>query len=775
MSKTLTIFCLLALIFPNLYAQNATVKGVAADASTGEPLIAATVIAGTTGTVTDFNGSYTLSLPPGQYTLTFHYVGYEALNRDVDLESGQSFELNVALKQEAAVLETATVTSGKHSKPLSEVTVSMEVLRPGLIQSTGKLTLDAAIEKLPGVTVIDGQANIRAGSGYSQGAGSRVLLLVDDMPILTADAGFPNWDDVPIENISQVEVVKGAASALFGSSALNGIINVRTAYPKSQPETEAAVYYTHFFDPADKRLKWWDRSPYTMGAQLAHRRKIGKLDLVLGSYYLKEESVNKDAFREFGRFNFSTRYRVTDRLTIGLNGNLNAGKTASFFYWVSDTMAYVGVPSTFSNRERFRYNIDPYLNYYDKGGNRHRLQGRFFNVDNNNDNNQGNSSDMYYAEYQFQRQMPDIGLVVSAGAVYQGTYIKAELYGDTTFKSRNYAAYLQLDKKFFDRLNVSAGFRYEDNLLKNPGFIYKIGNKDREVLPSNEQESKPVVRFGLNYRAAEATFLRASWGQGYRFPTVAEKFIVTNVGFFNVLPNPTLQSETGWSAEIGIKQGFQISSFKGYLDLAAFTFRYYNMMEFNLVTQRDPVDGTLSSDFRSINIGDTESVGFEVTAAGQGDLFGLPFTLLTGYTFVDPRFLEFDTTQVAAGETPTIAQINAQNSSSDDNILKYRSRHLFKFDLETKYKGAFLGVEVFHNSNIEAIDSPFLLIIGGLKRFREKHDQGYTLINLRTGYSFSEHMKVSLLLNNLANIEYSSRPGLLDPPRNLTARMDFKF
>ncbi|MCB0570053.1 MAG: TonB-dependent receptor [Phaeodactylibacter sp.] len=774
MRKTLTILCFLALSLTKLTAQKAILSGILTDAGTGDPLIAATVVAGTSGTITDVDGSYTLTLTPGQHTIIFRYVGYESVTNEVGLEDGQTLELNGALKQQAAILETATVTSGKHSKPLSEVTVSLEVLRPNLIQSTGKLSLDAAIEKLPGVTVIDGQANIRAGSGYSQGAGSRVLLLVDDIPILTADAGYPNWDDVPIENISQVEVVKGAASALFGSSALNGIINVRTAYPKAKPETEGAVYYTHVFDPADKRNKWWDSAPYTVGAQLAHRRKIGKLDLVLGSYYVKEESFNKDAYKEYGRFNFSTRYRVSDRLTLGLNGNFNTGKSGAFFYWVSDTMAYVGVPSTFSNRERVRFNIDPYVNYYDRSGNRHRLQGRFYNVDNNNDNNQGNTSDMYYAEYQFQRQMQDIGLVVSAGAVYQGTNIEAELYGDTTFTSRNYAAYLQLDKKLFDRLNLSAGFRYEDNLLKNPGFIYMIGNKERVVPASNERESKPVVRFGLNYRLAEATFLRASWGQGYRFPTVAEKFIVTNVGFFNVLPSPGLRSETGWSAEIGIKQGFQISSFKGYLDLAAFTFRYFDMMEFNLVTLRDSIDNTLSSDFRSINIGDTKAAGFEVTAAGQGDILGLPFTLLAGYTFVDPRFLEFDTTSAPIGDA-TIAQVNAQNSSSDENILKYRSRHLFKLDLETTYKGAFLGLEVFHNSNIEAIDSPFLLIINGLRRFREAHDKGFTVFNLRTGYAFSDHLKLSLLLNNVANAEYSSRPGLLDAPRNLTARVDFKF
>jgi iron complex outermembrane receptor protein len=768
MSKIFSFLIIFSSIVVGSSAQNALLSGRATDADTGEPLIAATVKAGATGTVTNYDGGFQLNLAPGTYEVVLSYVGYQDASTSITLQAGEERILNFAVKEEATVLETATVTSGKYQKPLSEVTVSLEVLKPSLIQNTSKATIDQAIEKIPGVTIIDGQANIRGGSGYSQGAGSRVLLLVDDIPILQADAGFPNWDDVPVENIAQVEIVKGAASALYGSSALNGIINVRTAYPKAKPETEGAVFYTHYFEPEDKRLVWWDTagvSPRTLVAQLAHRRKIGKLDLVVGGYYLNEESYNQDTYKKFGRFNFSTRYRVTDRLSIGLSGNFNQGKTGSFFYWTSDTSAYIGVPSTINERERLRYNIDPTLTYYDKANNRHRILSRFYNVDNDNDNNQSNSSDLYYAEYQFQRQMSDIDLILTAGLVASGTSIDAELYGDTTFTSRNFAGYLQLDKKFFNRLNLSAGFRYENNLLKNPGFTYETGNDIETVEPSDEEESKPVFRFGANYRLAKATFLRASWGQGYRFPTVAEKYIVTNAGFFDVLPNPTLNSETGWSAEFGIKQGFAIASFKGFLDASVFTSRYFDMMEFNLV----------SGGFRSVNIGDAKISGFELTAAGQGDIGDVSLSLLTGYTFVDPRFVEFDTTRIPAGQEGTQGQINAVNSSSDENLLKYRSQHLFKLDLQADYKGAFVGTEVFYNSQLEAIDAAFLLIIRGLQDFREEHDNGFTVFNLRAGYRFSEHLKLSLLMNNLLNEEFAARPGLLNAPRNLTARLDFSF
>jgi len=763
-SLDMTKYYLLLILLPCLSilnAQEARLSGYITDAQTGEPLIAATLNLEGQGSVTNYDGFYELKAEAGQYLLKASYVGYQTYESTVTLKAGETTELDIVLTARATILETATVTSGKFEKPLSEVTVSLEVLQASLIENTGKVTIDEALEKLPGVTIIDGQANIRGGSGYSQGAGSRVLLLVDDMPILSADAGFPNWDDVPVENIAQVEVIKGAASALYGSSALNGIINVRTAYAKSTPETKGSVFYTHHFSPEDERLKWWDTAPRTIGASFAHRRKMGKLDLVLGGYYLNEESYNQGAFRRTGRFNLGTRYRATDRLTIGLNANINAGETASFFYWASDTSAYEPAPNTLGGRQRLRYNIDPTITYYDGANNRHRILSRFYNINNENDLNQSNFSDMFYAEYQFQRRMSAVDMVFTAGLVGSGTDIEAELYGDTTFTSRNLAAYAQLDKKLFGKLNASVGFRYERNVLRNPGFAYDGGI----VEPSDEEEAKPVARLGLNYQAGKATFIRGSWGQGYRYPTVAEKYIVTDAGALRIVPNPTLQSETGWTAELGVKQGFRISNFEGFFDFAVFRSRYFDMMEFNIV----------GFSFQAINIGDTQIDGFEVTAAGRGEILGLPVSLLAGYTYVDPRFEAFDTTRAPVGQERTQGQINANNSSSDANILKYRSQHLFKLDLQVDYKKASMGIETFYNSQIEAIDAAFLLFIKGLQPFRERNNNGFTVVNLRGSYKLTESLKLSLLLNNLMNEAYSPRPGILEAPRNLTMRLDFDF
>ncbi len=782
MKNRLTLLLLTGLLYSVIVnAQSGILKGKVIEQDSQEPLVAANIILNdTTGTYSDANGLYSMELSPGRYLLQVTYIGYQSHEQEIVLTAGQTLTVNIALASESAVLKTATVTTGKFRKPLGEVTVSLEVLKADLVQSTNKVTIDGALEKIPGVRVIDGQANIRGGSGYSQGAGSRVLLLVDDMPILQADAGFPNWGDIPVEILEQIEVVKGAASALYGSAAMNGIINVRTAVPRSEPKTKASVFSTAYLPPRVKSLQWWDSAPYTAGASFSHAQKIKRFDMVVGGYFLKDESYNKDSYNRFGRVVANTKYRITDRLAVGLNFNVNHGARSSFFYWLSDTLAYQGfiarnpqgeiTNTTYSLNKNTRFNIDPYVTFFDKSGNKHRLLSRFYSVDNNITEGRSNQSLQIYGEYQFQRNFKGLDMVLTAGLVAIRSNVTAELYGDTTFYSRNLAGYAQLDKKFFDRLNVSAGFRYEANVLENPGFTYPFGT----VQPSSERESRPVFRLGLNYQLFETTYLRGSLGQAYRYPTIAEKFIFTQVGGFTIAPNPTLQSESGWSAELGIKQGFKISSFEGFLDIAAFINKYEDMMEFNLVPFVDD-NGFRRTVFRSVNIGGTRIQGYEVTIAGRGNFFGLPTNILTGYTYIDPKFDEFDPNFEGTPDPNNQGQINANNSSSDDNILKYRSRHMFKLDIETQIKKFSVGLESFYASDMIAIDAIFNLIVPGLQGFREANNKGYNIYNFRAAYRFSRKFKLSVLFNNAFNIQYSVRPGIMDAPRSIGARFDMNL
>ncbi len=790
--SALLLFNVFSFVFI-LPAQQGLLSGTLTDSNSGEPLISATVKVGSTGAITDFNGIYSISLEAGEYEVEISYVGYESVRKQVSIVDGGNVVLNVALSETANLLKTATVTSGKFEKALGEVTVSLDVLKPNLIENTNKTDVAAVLDKVPGVNMVGGQANIRGGSGFSYGAGSRVLLLVDDMPILQADAGFPQWNDVPIENIEQIEVVKGAASALYGSSALNGIINVRTAYAKSDPVTKISPFYTYFMKPADKYKAWWEETgeqPYTTGLGVSHKRKIGKLDLVTGGYGLKSKSVQDSSGSERGRFNINLRYRLTDRLSLGVNTNFNKSKGSSFFFWADPDSSIYRPGVAISNSSNTRYNIDPFISYFDNAGNRHKFQGRFFNVKNNTgtrEADQSNRSEVYYGEYQFQKRFERWNLVSTTGLVYQKSLVSAPLYGDTTLTSKNLAAFIQLDKKVWDKLNLSLGFRYERNTIEAPeemvyettinGFVYR-----QEVFTPNGkvEDSKPVFRIGANYQAGQATFIRASWGQGYRFPTIAEKYIFTLFGGVPINPNPDLEPETGWSAELGIKQGFKVSEFQGFLDVAAFWSEYQNMMEFNFLG----FNFLDIAGFQSQNVGNTRIKGLEFTIGGQGNIRGFQTTVMAGYTFLDPKFKSFD---INAEDQESEAYLNAANSSicndPDDpnnenceNILKYRYKHTAKVDIESRKNNFSLGLAFLYNSHMLNIDQVFeTVIVPGLQDYRKLNNNGELIVNARLAYYLNDPLKFSLIAGNILNSETSSRPGQLRSTRHFTLRADFTF
>jgi len=737
------------------FAQTATITGTITDAKTGEPLIGATVyLENQTGASTSLDGSYAFETEPGVFNITISYVGYVTLTSIIAVSAGDTTMLNYALAVDEGILNTVVVTGSKFEKKLGEETVSIDVVKSSLIENANDVKLDQTLQRMPGVCVIDGQANIRGGSGYSYGAGSRVLLLMDDLPMLTGDAAFTSWDFIPIENIQQVEIIKGASSALYGSSALNGIINVRSAYPTSTPETKFSFFNGVYFSPKDTAQKWWDDDfPFAGGASFAHRQKFGKFDLVTGAYIMNVDSYLKDIYNRKARANINTRYRINNNLAVGLNVNTQLSRSATFFFWNDiDTGLLIPYPNTIAVNRGYKITVDPYLNYYDKHGNRHKILTRYYGNHNATvTTDQSNFNDLFYGEYQYQKHLDKFNTVFTGGVLASYTTVSAEIYGDSLFHSSNEAAYLQFDKKFFDKLNVSAGVRYEFNQIENL------------------EESRPVFRLGANYQLAEYTFLRASWGQGYRFPTIAEKYISTKVSLLSVLPNPDLKSENGWSAEIGLKQGFKISEWRGYADLSGFVNEYNDMMEFTFGEY--PEAGFFPYGFKSLNIGNTRIIGGEISIFGEGKFGTVPTTLIAGYTYIDPKFQEFDSLQDAS-------------SSADYNVLKYRFQHTAKIDVESTVKKFRIGLTFNYYSFMEAVDAAFvdplipntaIYIIPGLQEYRDAHNDGDYVLDLRLAYLFDEKNEVSLICNNVLNREYMMRPAILESTRNITVKYAVKL
>ncbi|MDP5075485.1 MAG: TonB-dependent receptor, partial [Flavobacteriales bacterium] len=421
------------------------------------------------------------------------------------------------------------------------------------------------------------------------------------------------------------------------------------------------------------------------------------------------------------------------------------------------------------------YTVDPSIQYTSKKGAVHSLKTRWQSLDNNNDNNQGNFSDVFYTEYQVQKnwELSKIkNLTTTAGVVNTETEARGELFvgGNTNGRNeaRNTAAYFQIDKKVGERLNLSGGVRYEQFVL------------------NTEKNGKPVFRAGANYKFGQASYLRASYGQGYRFPSIAEKFIVTGLGAIQVFANPDLKPETSYNAEIGIKQGFKIGEFKGFIDLAVFQQEFRNFIEFTFgqwtpVPVSDLTALTSAIGFKSLNTGGAKVQGAELSVLGTGTIRKIRFDVLAGYTYTKPVSTTPDYVYAQTIQTPgtivigEFAQASYQTTGENisNNILKYRMQHLIRIDVGAT-KGNFnSGISFRANSHMQNIDKAFSQLENyfptefnpGINSWRANKTKGDYVFDARVGYTFSEKHRIAFIVNNILNREYAIRPLAIEEPR----------
>lgn len=760
------------------FSQFTGVSGTVSDSQTKTTLVGVNVILNDSIVVaTDASGNYSKSLQPGLYNIRFQYVGYITYHKEIRITANQNFVLNVKLRPEVRMLDAMVISAQRFEQKLSEVTVSMQIIKPHIIENNNISSLEQALQRVPGVFITDDQASIRGGSGYSYGAGSRVLLMLDGMPLLTGASGEARWDFAPLENIHQVEVLKGASSAIYGSSALNGVINIRTRFPGDKPATSIIMYSGIYGNPKRDEIKWWNtHSPFYSGIRFNHSQKINNLDIIFGGNLQSESSFKQNNNEQRLRGNLNLRYRFPkiEGLSVGVNTNYMDRTGDTFLLWLDGDSGVWRANPTFQQFFHSKsLNVNPYITYVKDDKNFHNLSARLYSVSSINNTQQSNFDDLYFIEYQYRRKFGyNTNLISGSSFAYNES--NSEIFGNTKHFGSNLAFYSQLEQRFFTRLIFNLGLRYEGYRLNEEAMSFR-----------------PVYRTGLNYMINERTFLRASYGLGFRYPTIAERFTATSTGDIRIFPNPNLRDETGWSTEIGLKRGFRINTWNAYYDIALFwteykdmiefTFGYYNPPNVQLVAWPETHPNFFLNwiGFQAQNIENARINGIDFTVIGEGKLFGLDATLLAGYTFTNPVNLNY-------------YQVDSLREKNQ-HILKYRFFHNAKFDLEFKYKKLSFGINGEFCSNIINIDRAFedslrapngqaivinneaFFLLPGLAEYRAKNNRGFNVFDVRLGWNISDKSRLTAVVKNVFNNEYMIRPADVRPPRTYVLQLNIRI
>jgi len=788
-------FCAISLIAQ----KTCTLKGLVTDYSNKERIIGATVydvndITG--GVVTDVNGNYELHLTAGKHTIVCSLLSMAPDTAIINIDTNSVLTHNFSLHEQMTQMQTLVISAGRYEQKLEDITVSMDVLKPSLIENKNSTNIKQALDQAPGLNILDGEAQIRGGSGFDFGIGSRVAILIDGLPALPGDGGRIDWNFFPLENVEQIEIIKGASSVTNGSSALDGSINIRTAYPTDVPSTSVSVYSGVYDSPPVTGGKWWNGAANFSGTSFLHTEKVGQLDLVLGGMVLYDHgyigppkdvnqtnkfgtdtAVNPNTLGEkTGRFNFGLRYHPKNipRLNFGLNGNFVQSSNVLSLIWQNDsTGLYRFYPNTLILQNQKIFYLDPFISYLSVGGFEHSIRARFYYTDNFITDNPSNITTVFYAEYQCIKKFYALGgLNVTGGLVLNQTHSHTDSLDQlgislpaTTNYLQNYAGYVQLDKKFWDILNLSAGFRDENFIINN-----------------GKTDSKPVFRSGASLKLAEGTFLRCSYGQGYRYPSLTERYINSQFSSLSIFANPNLLPETSWNSEIGIKQGFKIGSFMGFLDAAAFWQQYQNTIEliYGQWGRYQVVPGVYNTipGFEYLNTGPTRVKGIDISIEGEGNITkDLKIDFLGGYTYTVPQALN-PSLIFATDSSNTKMSYNSTSSNTANNILKYRFQNIGKIDIELKYKTCFAGGDWVYYSFMQNIDEAFYTLSStadyGVAEYRTEHSTGINVFNARIGKDLSKKLKAAFVMNNALNLSYSLRPLKIEPPRTFAIRVTWK-
>ena len=733
---------------------------------------------------------------------SFSFVGYENLElscKDILANDGV-----VLLEPRAEALDAVVVTASIAGSTVQEETVPVTVLKPYLSENGNALDLKGLVSKTPGVSIMDDQVSIRGGSGYAYGVGSRVQLLLDDLPLLSGDLGQIWWSYLPMEHIGQVEVVKATASSTYGSGASNGVIHMRTVWPGSKPETMVSLFNGVYSDPDSTNWRWWDHSysPISNGMNVSHRQAFGKVDVVGGASFFADKTFLSGGHEQRARANLKFRHRHSPTFQYGGSMQAQYQQMGRFILWDDfATSAFLPMEGTSSEDRWVNGHVDGWATYMPLNGGSHQLKTRVYRTSRyGEDTIPTMTSTLSMAQYRYMRPLFE-HFTIQVGAFGSIQKSFSSLYPDITLRTFNVASFEQIEWAK-NGWKLAGGVRFERNFFPQevnfasffPHFPRGVERDEdgNRIWPSNpnavfDEMSGPIWRFGLNRALTPTTNVRMSYGESLRFASLAERYVEGSLGdAIDIIGNVDLQNESGNNWEIGLVQEVKRDGMSMLFEAAAFLLNYDEMIEYTLAPQVDSLNNLLTTPdgefmffFVPLNLGKTRIAGFEVSATGNAKVGGVPIRMVSGYTFNYAGDLVNDPAQDSAG----VFLSNFFDSFGEardslvaaGSLLKYRNKGALKVDVEWDMGPFTAGIALNHQTFIDAVDWYFEDLIEGLVNYREQFTNGAKRWDARLIYRAPKGQRFSLVVNNLTNGIVSTRPGIMGAPRHVMLRFDTSF
>lgn len=503
------------------FCQKSHLRGHVTDTETGEGFPYTTIVVKGTNiaTSTDSDGNYSLNnLPKGLTTLIAHISGYNKEEQSIELNEGENI-LNFTIKPSKVALDEIVVTANRNATKRKEASVIVGILDKKLFETTSSCNLAEGLNFQTGLRVENNcqncgfqQVRINGLEGpYSQ-------ILIDSKAIFSSLAGVYGIEHIPSNMIDRVEIVRGGGSALFGSNAIGGTINIITKEPLSNGFSVSETMSLIDGNSPDNAVN-------INGSLITKDRKAG---IYLFSMFRNRKAWNADddGFSELGKL------------------DSNSGGFRSFYkptHFSKLTLEYHRIKE--DRRGGDHLHLQPHQTQITEMAN-HSIHGGGINYQ------------LYSPDYKH-----SFNIYTSLQDVKRDTYYGADYdkdaYGNTSdITVASGAQYAHsFDKLWFMPSQLTAGFEYHYDNLHDEMLGYKRDIKqitriyggyfqnewkdDRWTLLLGARLDKhnlidnPIFspRVNIRYTPIKPLIFRASYAAGYRAPqTFDEDLHITAVG-----------------------------------------------------------------------------------------------------------------------------------------------------------------------------------------------------------------------------------------------------
>lgn len=487
---------------------DANITGHIVNAS-GEHLPYITVIVQGTniGTSSDATGHYMLKdLPLGDIVLEVQAIGYKKALKNVNVKKNTLLEVNFELEEDTEALEEVVVSATRNETSKKKAPIIVNVASAKLFESTASCRLTEVMNFQPGLRIENNCGNCGTSQLRINGLeGQYSQILIDSRPVFSSLAGVYGLDQLPLGMIERIEIIRGGGSALFGSSAIGGVVNIITKEPIRN--TVSVSNTTNFFS-----LNGFDINHSINGSFVSDNQKAGVY--VFGA--VKDRSAydrNNDGFSDIPKLNSET---------LGFRG----------FY---KTSAYSRITAEYHRIHEYR-----------RGGNNFSKPPHEADIAENLNHKIDGGGLRFNAFSSDYKHRADI--FVSAQRISRRSYFGVEKslngYGttqDLTFVGGGQYT-LAMDKFIFMPSELTAGVEYTQNALHDifPGLNRDLQQNSKVIgtylqnewkndklsfllggrLDKHNMMSKPVFspRANARWSPTKNMGFRASYSAGYRAP-----------------------------------------------------------------------------------------------------------------------------------------------------------------------------------------------------------------------------------------------------------------